>query len=512
MSFIKSFYSWCMENNRTDLIARWNYDLNKISPNDVGYSSLSKYYFNCDRHADHKPEYVRLSHIVHDNVKVDCKMCNSFAQWCTDNISEDYIDKCWHKELNKDLDPWIIGKSSKKTIWLICDNGLDHYYSTSPSSCTRNYHGCQVCNGQVVFSGFNDLFTTDKHLASLWNFDKNTNISPYEVSHGSERKVWWKCDECGHEWMATIANIVAGKRCPVCAKKKQSVTLINNKLNQGQSFGDCFPQLLKMWDYHENQNIDPFAIFPSSRTRVAWICSNNHKFTKSIVGMCKAFLNGESLCRYCIGIGVKQGINDLRTTFPELVEEWDYNKNIDCTPDTIAFGSTKRVWWICKHCKHEWQTTPNSRTNLGSGCPECARHFSVSKLQQAVERYIATKYSYEILHERECTIIATNPKTDYKLPYDNDVAVGDHRLIIEVHGEQHYHVTQFTITNAISKNVTPQEEFDYQQYKDKIKKEYAISKGYYFLEIPYTAIKNDEYQILIDDKIDEILSSKPKTA
>lgn len=506
----KTFYDWCIENDREDLLDRWSHELNNVDPRDVGYASGCKYYFNCSENKSHKPESIRLSHITRDNVQVKCKACNSFAQWCIDNMSNDFIDKYWHKTLNNDLDPWQIGWSSKKTIWLICHNGFDHYYSTSPHSFSRGTHECQVCNGQVVFCGFNDLFTTDPHLMSIWNFDKNTDISPYEISRGSGRKVWWKCDKCGNEWDAIISNIVKGRRCPVCAKRRQYDAFINNRLNNGFSFGDSFPQLLNMWNYQDNQDINPFEVFPASRKIASWKCNNNHYFKKSIVVMCKAFLNEDSLCRYCDGIGVIKGKNDLLTTYPELVKDWDYTKNTDCTPSTIAFGSTKRVWWKCHVCEHEWQAPPNARTNLRSGCPECARHFTISKLQKMVEEYIKNTYRYQILHERDCTIIATNPKTNYQLPYDNDVDVNGSKLIIEVHGEQHYNIGPFTITNASKKGITPQEELEYQQYKDEIKKVYALSKGYYFLEIPYTAIRHNEYQTLIDNKISEILLQQSK--
>lgn len=506
MAIIQNFYDWCIKNNKQDLLDRWNYELNGIDPHDVGHSSGNKYYFNCSRNKSHKPSFVRLSHITGDNVKVDCKACSSFAQWCADNLSEDFISNCWHKELNDGIDPWVIGKASKKTVWLMCNNGHNHYYSTSPKSFIKGLHDCYVCNGQSVFCGFNDLFTTDPQLVGLWNFDKNKTISPYEVSRGSNRKVWWKCENCEHEWEASISNIVAGKRCPLCAKQRQSESYINNKLTQGLSFGDLFPALLKMWDYEKNKTIDPFKIFPGSRKIVSWTCCNGHNFEMSITVMCKAFLNGDSLCKYCEGIGVVKGKNDLYTTHPDLLKDWDYEKNTDRTPNTIAFGSTKRVWWKCHICGYEWQATPNSRTNLLSGCPECARHFATSKLQKTVESYIINKYKYNILHEFNCTIIATNPKTGFKLPYDNDVDIEGHRLIIEVHGEQHYNIGMFTILAAAKKNITPQEELKYQQYKDMIKKEYALSNGYYFLEIPYTAIKNNKYQILIDEKIHDILS------
>ena len=502
----QSFYEWCIENNRKDLLDRWNYELNNASPSDIAHSSMNKYYFNCDKSSTHKPEYVRLSHITGDGSSVKCKACSSFAQWCIDHISQDFIDKYWHKTLNSRTDPWEIGYGSHKTIWLMCENGFDHYYSTSPHSLTRRGCKCQVCNGMVVFKGFNDLFTTDPDLIFLWDFDKNIDISPYEISRGSGRKVWWKCNICEHEWQASVSNIIKGGRCPLCAKYRQHQTFIDNKFNNGLSFGDCFPQLLDMWDYENNYNIDPFKIFPSSRVIVSWKCQNNHRFKNAIITMRKTFLDGGSLCKYCEGIGVIKGKNDLQTTHPELLLDWDYDKNTDCSPCTIAFGSTKPVWWKCNICGNGWIATPNSRTNLNSGCPECARHFSISKLQKMVEKYIAENYNYENLHERNCSIIAVNPKTGYKLPYDNDVKINEDRLIIEVNGEQHYHICQFTITNAAQRGVTPQEEFEYQQYKDKIKKEYALSKGYYYLEIPYTATRRNEYQQLIDKKICEILT------
>lgn len=34
-------------------------------------------------------------------------------------------------------------------------------------------------------------------------------------------------------------------------------------------------------------------------------------------------------------------------------------------------GSGKKVWWKCKK-GHSYFKAPNSRTNLGTGCPICA--------------------------------------------------------------------------------------------------------------------------------------------
>ena len=71
-------------------------------------------------------------------------------------------------------------------------------------------------------------------------------------------------------------------------------------------------------------------------------------------------------------------------------------------------------------------------------------------------------------------------------------------LIIEVHGSQHYKITGYY-------NKT-KEDLEYQQYKDKYKKDYCIQMDYEYLEIPYTAFdKKETYKKLINNKIKEIL-------
>jgi hypothetical protein len=58
--------------------------------------------------------------------------------------------------------------------------------------------------------------------------------------------------------------------------------------------------------------------------------------------------------------------------FPELVAEWDFDKNAGVEPREISAGSGRRVWWTCpKGPDHRWRAKPNNRTR-GAGCPFCA--------------------------------------------------------------------------------------------------------------------------------------------
>lgn len=56
---------------------------------------------------------------------------------------------------------------------------------------------------------------------------------------------------------------------------------------------------------------------------------------------------------------------------PELVKEWNYEKNGDLKPTEVYNRSDLRVWWKCSK-GHEWQTKIESRVQAKTGCPYCS--------------------------------------------------------------------------------------------------------------------------------------------
>ena len=77
--------------------------------------------------------------------------------------------------------------------------------------------------------------------------------------------------------------------------------------------------------------------------------------------------------------------------YPDIVAQLD-QKNGPIAPETIAFGSKRRLWWRCPEGPdHVWAVAVAARTAAGSGCPFCAgRAVSVtnalSKVAPAVAR------------------------------------------------------------------------------------------------------------------------------
>ena len=58
--------------------------------------------------------------------------------------------------------------------------------------------------------------------------------------------------------------------------------------------------------------------------------------------------------------------NSLATVHPELIVEWS-DRNLPLTPDSVTFGSNKKVWWKGA-CGHEWETSIKARSS-GEKCP-----------------------------------------------------------------------------------------------------------------------------------------------
>jgi len=94
-------------------------------------------------------------------------------------------------------------------------------------------------------------------------------------------------------------------------------------------------ELLKEWNYEKNA-IKPIEISKGSNKKVWWICARNHEWKESSANR----INGRG-CPFCSNHQVLEGYNDLKTTSPELAQEWNYEKNT-IKPTEITKGSIKK--------------------------------------------------------------------------------------------------------------------------------------------------------------------------
>ena len=334
-----------------------------------------------------------------------CPQCNRTknAKKATERIVNDNnrlstnypeIAKEWNYVKNGDLQPNSITIGSSRKVWWICEKG--HEWQDSPAHRCSRGNGCPYCSNHKVKRGFNDLATTHPSIAAEWNKEKNEGLTPFEITAGSNRKVWWVCKECGFEWQTYVASRTSESLCPRCMNIRRGQEKSYNAVNEKSMLSRVAPHLAASWDVEKNGTLTPDEVSAGSNRKVWWKCEKGHEWQASIVNRIK----GRG-CPFCGNKKVLLGFNDLQTTFPEIAREWNYRKNGDLKPTEVTYGSNKKVWWKCER-GHEWCAQIVPRTTKGIGCPECTKYSRSSFPEQALFYYIKQCYPDAINSYKEC--------------------------------------------------------------------------------------------------------------
>lgn len=123
-------------------------------------------------------------------------------------------------------------------------------------------------------------------------------------------------------------------------------------------------KLLNDWDWEKNNEVgnDPNKLTIGSRKRAFWKCPK-------CGGTWNTQIKERRGCPYCNGFKVLKGFNDISTTNPELVKEWDFENN-SISINEVSKGSSKVVFWKCKK-GHSYEMSVHIKSK-GEGCPICA--------------------------------------------------------------------------------------------------------------------------------------------
>ena len=216
----------------------------------------------------------------------------------------------------------------------------------------------------------NSLAELRPDVAAKWDLEKNGNLAPTMFTLSSNQVVWWKCPECGHEWQSSINSMTRPGRhgCKRCSSSKQGTTFVKHIVERVGSLEETMPELAKEWHPQNNGTLTPRDITAGHNQKVWWLCPKCGYAWEASPNNRKR----GSGCPCCSGRVPQSGVNDLATLHPELMVEWDYEKNSILNPHLLLSGSGKKAWWKCARCGHEWEATIASRTK-GHGCPKCFR-------------------------------------------------------------------------------------------------------------------------------------------
>lgn len=397
-----------------DLIAEWDYVKNfGIDPNILSTKSAKVVWWKCTNGHEWKtpiysrsnghgcpycfsarqssyPEYALLFYLekynletIHrhkiNNIEVDLYLPQL-------NIAIEYDGYYWHKDKKsndieksfnlKELglrlirirenglgvisncDCYIMSKNSdaldEAILWVFSSIGF--YYVDIVTSRDED----KILESMNLSIKNSSIFITHPELLADWDYLKNKHLSPKLFSHGSNKKVWWLCQNCNYEFKRSIRDKISNPSCPVCKGKDGKTRFGINDL------GTINPSIALEWDYGKNDsNVNPRSInYNNSISKFWWTCPIGHSYSVSV----RERIQRGSGCPYCAGKKVLEGFNDVKVKFLEVEKFWDYSKN-DRLPSEYTWGSSKKVYWICK-LGHSYISSIKHVVK-GQKCPVC---------------------------------------------------------------------------------------------------------------------------------------------
>ncbi len=264
----------------------------------------------------------------------------------------------------------------------------------------------------------NSLATVAPSVIKEWHPTKNGKIVPEYVHAMSNKVFWWKCQKCGYEWRAPAYRRTKGNGCPVCS---------GNIVAKGYNdLPTVRPDLMDEWNYEKNSGIDPSTCTAGTNKRVWWHCrSCGYEWEAVISNRTRG-----TGCPRCANKVVSKD-SSLASNYPELISEWDYERNGNLRPENFLPGSDQQIWWKCKK-GHSWQAKISQRSQKRN-CPYCGKRKLLPGFND-----LATVHP-ELLTEWDYQNNTLSP---------NEVMTGSYKKVFWVCDKDHH--WQASIANRIS--------------------------------------------------------------
>ena len=370
----------------------WSSKNGDKNPRQVFMSSHTKFWFDC-KECKHEFE-ITLNSVTNKTSPQWCPYCAVPSKKMCDNKSCNFClaksfamhpkSQFWSSKNGK-LTPSQVFISSNKKYWFDCDK-CGHEFESSLSNITNKTDPSwcpfcsiapkQLCNNENCQPCFERSFAS--HEKSKYWSSKNGDITPRNVSKHTNKKYWFDCDKCGHDFESSL-NCIAHKNfpkwCPFCSNPPQK--LCNNE-NCQQCFEKSFAshEKSKYWS-SKNGDITPRQVFRGSENKYWFNCEKcNHEF--EIRPNTVTQKNEPQWCPYCSNKKLCDS-NSCQICFDKTFAShpkskyWS-SKNGEVTPRQLFISSNKKYWFDCEKCNHsfESQLCDITSKNNPSWCPFCA--------------------------------------------------------------------------------------------------------------------------------------------
>ena len=400
------------------------------------------------------------------------KFTKSFYDWCIENDHDDWLE-LWDYELNQ-CSPKDIGHGIRRKYYFKCPKGIHKSELKVIENITlkRISLKCKQCNsfGQYLIDTYGK-----NALEEYWDYKKN-KINPFEISKGSNAKVWIKCQkqEYHGSYEITCFNFYNRYRCPYCC---------NQKTHPKDSFAQYHidntdPNFIEKY-WSKKNTLDPFSIAPNSNKTKIWIKCQEKVYHDDYKLTCNSFTQGKR-CPLCRKNGGKVHSKDsfaqhhIDNTDKDFLEKYWSDKNT-VDPFSIAPNSHKKVWIKCQNDdEHEDYEVTCTNFTKGRRCGNCRESYG----ERIISKWLDNKNIKYIREKTFPNLLGVG--NDY-LRYD--FYLPEYNLLIEYQGEQHEQAYDF---------FGGEEKLKQQQEHDRRKKEYAELHNIKLLEILYWDYNNIE--------------------
>ena len=421
------------------LLREWDYSRNPIPPEKYTPSSGKKVWWICSV-CKHNWEAS-----IDNRIKPHrCPCCSGRKVHSDGHNSLAVLRPKLVLDWNDDRSPEEFRIGSKYRANWKCHK-CNHEWRTMIYKRAELERRCLSCTGQQAHSsGEDSVKQLHPELMDEWNDDRN----PSRFLPGSSVYIDWKCRNCSHEWSMQIKRRTPGPQggqgCTFCNGPggKYSRAIHSDGRNSMRNEND-----LLTLEFHPTLNgkLTPDNLTAGTNKKLWWRCSLDCDYIEGEI--CENVWQntgghrvGGQICPVHNNGGLhSDGRNSLSVLIPRLVEEWDFERNTELSPDEVTISSGKKAHWKCSECGNRWHAIIANRSK-GHGCSACKK-----KTQKILFNYLSGMLSqYNIIFDYKHPDLRFSP-TERQVQLGRkgskmelDIWIPDLSLAIEYQGEQHY--------------------------------------------------------------------------
>jgi len=220
--------------------------------------------------------------------------------------------------------------------------------------CRCPQEGALMSRVKVVV-GINDLESRFPSVAEEFSSDLNGGVLPSEVYAFTSVRYWFKCKQCGNEWLARVLERTRNNHgCPNCRKKLFGAIAAGVAASRRKPNSQFVFEAARL-----NPSVSVVGRYINNHTRIDVRCNSCGRVWSQFPG---TTLRGSG-CNDCYNRRRSMTIDDI-------------NGRLEADGRTVRVvggytRSYKKALIECGVCGHTWSANVQSVLR-GGGCPECA--------------------------------------------------------------------------------------------------------------------------------------------